>query len=157
MQNIQEFFRCTNRGEARFTVKDIMFGSEPYLRKIGDNCTITGGVIFQTHDEGIGIFRNTYPGIYVFGAIEVGNNVFIGNRTIIMPGVTIGDNIIIDAGSIVTKSFPSDVVIAGVPARIIRSSKEYLEKNLLKAVYIHAVDPMERKTEILKALNLSKR
>jgi serine acetyltransferase len=47
-----------------------------------------------------------------------------------MPGVTIGDNVLIAAGSVVTKSIPSNVVVAGNPARYICSLDEYIEKNL---------------------------
>lgn len=52
-------------------------------------------------------------------AIIIGNNVWVGTRAILLPGVSIGDNSIIGAGSIVTKSFPSDSVIAGNPAKLI--------------------------------------
>jgi len=52
--------------------------------------------------------------------IKIGNNCWIGANVVIMPEVNIGNNVIIGAGSIVTKSFPSNCVIAGNPARIIR-------------------------------------
>jgi acetyltransferase-like isoleucine patch superfamily enzyme len=137
----------------RFTGKDIYFGSEGYLIDIGDNCTITGGVIFETHDGGVGLFRKEYPGINVFGRIRVGDNVFIGNRAIIMPNVTIGNNVIIGAGSIVTKSVPSGSVAAGIPARVIKSFDEYKAKALQNAIYIYSQDPELRKIEILSKLN----
>lgn len=53
--------------------------------------------------------------------VKIGDNVWIGGNTTILPGVTIGDNVTVGAGSVVTKSFPSDVVIAGNPAKILRS------------------------------------
>ena len=46
-----------------------------------------------------------------------------------MPGVEIGDNVLIAAGSVVTKSVPSDVVIGGNPAKIISTISEYIERN----------------------------
>lgn len=52
--------------------------------------------------------------------VSIGNNVWIGDGVCIMPGVTIGDNVIIGANAVVTHSFPENVVIAGVPAKIIR-------------------------------------
>lgn len=51
----------------------------------------------------------------------IGNNVWIGEGVCIMPGVTIGDNVIIGANAVVTHSFPKNVVIAGVPAKIIKT------------------------------------
>ena len=52
--------------------------------------------------------------------VKIGNNVWIGDNVSIMPGVAIGDNVIVGANAVVTHSFPDSVVIAGVPARIIR-------------------------------------
>ncbi|MGL4862406.1 MAG: acyltransferase [Cetobacterium sp.] len=112
------------------------FGSEPYLVKIGDNCTITSGVKFLTHDGSLDVifkYKNLkreeknlkYDKL---GTIIVGNNVFIGINSIIMPGVEIGDNVIIGAGSVVTKNIVSKTVVAGVPARKIYELDEYIEK-----------------------------
>jgi maltose O-acetyltransferase len=57
--------------------------------------------------------------------VNIGSNVWIGTRVIIMPGVTIGDNSIIGAGAVVTKSFPENSVIAGVPAKIINTREPW--------------------------------
>lgn len=51
--------------------------------------------------------------------IVIGKNCWIGTGSVILPGVTLGDNVIVGAGSVVTKSFSDDVVIAGNPAGII--------------------------------------
>lgn len=53
--------------------------------------------------------------------INIGNNVWIGGNSTICPGVTLGNNVVVGAGSVVTKSFPDDVVIAGNPAKIIKT------------------------------------
>lgn len=56
--------------------------------------------------------------------IIIGNNVWIGEGVSIMPGVIIGDNVIIGANAVVTRSFPNNVVVAGVPAKIIKKLDE---------------------------------
>lgn len=104
------------------------FGSEGYLVKIGDHVTITDGVQFITHDGGIWIFRGEDPEADVFGRITIGNNVFIGVNTLILPGVCLGDNVVVGAGSVVTKSFGNNVVIAGNPAKMVCSAGEYRDK-----------------------------
>lgn len=53
----------------------------------------------------------------------MGNNVWIGGGAIILPGVTIGDNVVIVAGSIVTKDIPDNVIAAGNPCRVIRANR----------------------------------
>ena len=73
--------------------------------------------------------RYLYPNFDCFGKVIIGNWVYIGNNVLIMPGVTIGSHVIIAAGSIVTKSFPDNVVIAGNPARVICTIDDYVEKN----------------------------
>lgn len=106
------------------------FGSEPYLISIGDHVTITSEVRFITHDGGIWVFRASHPDLEIVRPIKIGNNVFIGLRTIIMPGAIIGDNVVIGAGSVVRGTIPGDCVVAGVPARRICSLEEYRSKAL---------------------------
>lgn len=72
---------------------------------------------------------------YEYGiAVEIGNHVWIGGNTVIMPGVRIGDNVVIGAGSVVTKDIPSNVAAAGNPCRVIKEiteadKKYYYRKN----------------------------
>ena len=56
--------------------------------------------------------------------IKIGNNVWIGGNACIMPGVKIGDNSVIGAGSVVTKDIPEGVVAAGNPCKVIRKITE---------------------------------
>lgn len=135
----------------RFTGNPI-WATEPYLIEIGDDVTITQNVTFHTHDGGVGLFRSEFPGINVFGRIKIGNCVFIGSHVIFMPGVTVGNNVVIGAGSVVTKSLPDNSVCAGIPCRPISSLEDYKQKVLKKAVYITHTHPEERKSEILEKL-----
>ena len=71
-----------------------------------------------------------------FSPIFIGNNVFIGICSIMMPGTKIGDNSIVAAGSVVKGDFPDDVVIGGNPARVISSLDEYYTKNLPRVLSV---------------------
>jgi serine acetyltransferase len=55
----------------------------------------------------------------------VGNNVFLGINVTVMPGVTIGDNVVIGAGAVVTRDIPSNSVAVGVPAKVVMSVEDY--------------------------------
>ena len=75
--------------------------------------------------------REQYPDLEkadVIGRIQVGNNVHIGWNAIIMLGVTIGDNCVIGCGAVVTRDVPDDSVVAGVPAKVIKTIGEYADK-----------------------------
>lgn len=54
--------------------------------------------------------------------VHIGDNCYIGQRTVIMPGVTIGDEVIVRPGSVVTKDVPSHSIVLGNPARVIQSN-----------------------------------
>ncbi|TFF38792.1 acyltransferase [Mucilaginibacter psychrotolerans] len=126
------------------------FSSEPYLISIGDNVTITQHVTFHTHDGGVGLLRQKHPGIELIAPITIGNNVFIGSHTIILPGITVGNNVIIGSSSVITKNIPDNVVVAGVPARIIKTMDEYEEKSLANCDYTNKLSPEEKKNFYLK-------
>lgn len=114
-------------------VGGVNFGSEPYLIHLHKNCRISMDVMFITHDGGTWAFRNDndkYKHVIKYGKIEVGEYSFVGARTTILPGVTIGDHCVIGAGSLVNKDVPSGTVCAGVPAQYICTTEEYAEKCL---------------------------
>ena len=114
-----------------FIGRNINFGSEPYLIKIGNHVKISNDVQFITHDGGTFIFREDeeYKNVIKFGKIEIGDNCFIGAKSIIMPGVKIGKNCVVAAGSVVVKSVRDGSVVGGNPARYICSFEEYKKKS----------------------------
>jgi acetyltransferase-like isoleucine patch superfamily enzyme len=101
------------------------FGSEPFLISLGSHITISSNVAFVNHDGGARVFRHERPGLHVYNKITVGNYVFIGMGTTILPGVTIGDHCVIGAGSVVSRDIPSNSVAVGAPCRAIKSIDEY--------------------------------
>ena len=108
------------------------FGSEPYLISIGQRVVISFGVSFITHDGGTTVFRHRerYQQVIKYGRIVIRENCFIGARTVILPGVTIGPNSVAAAGSVVTKDVLPNTVVAGVPARVLCTVDEYAEASL---------------------------
>lgn len=120
-------FLGVNIGENNMIGKN-HWSSEPYLITVGNNCQLTNCKI-NTHGGG-NVVRDIYPDFDVFGKVKIGNWVYIGMDTLIMPGVTIGDHVLIAAGSVVTKSVPSNVVIGGNPAKIISTLDDYINKNI---------------------------
>lgn len=109
---------------------NVSFGSEPYLVSLGDHVKIAPNNQFITHDGGVHVLRNMdlLPNADKFGRIIIGNNVFIGMWCIILPGITVGDNVVIGAGSVLTKDIPSNCVAAGVPCKPIKTIYEYFDQ-----------------------------
>ncbi len=87
--------------------------------EFGDNVFIGPNCGFYTAGHPVEIeLRNS--GLEYAKPIKVGNNVWFGGNVVVLPGVTIGDNVTIGAGSIVTKDIPSNCVAHGNPARVVR-------------------------------------
>ncbi|ENM5727860.1 sugar O-acetyltransferase [Vibrio mimicus] len=87
--------------------------------RIGDNCFIAPQVGIYTATHPIDpIQRNS--GLEFGKPIRIGNNCWIGGHATINPGVTLGDNVVVASGAVVTKSFGSNVVIGGNPARVLK-------------------------------------
>lgn len=85
---------------------------------IGDGALIGHNVVMATlnHSEDPETRGNLHP-----APIHIGRNVWIGASAAILPGVTIGDGAIVGAGSVVTRDVPENMIVTGVPARILRS------------------------------------
>lgn len=110
-------------------IASAFWSSEPYLIRIGNNCAITSGVKIFTHG-GSRVLRHKHPKFDAFGKVIIGDYVYIGSNSLIMPGVTIGNNVLIAAGSVVTKSVPDGVVVAGNPAKFVCTIDDYEKKNI---------------------------
>jgi len=96
-----------------------------WLINIGDNVTLASKVYILAHDAS----TKKQMGYTKIGKVKIGDNVFVGAHSIILPNVSIGDNCIIGANSVVSKSVPDNSVIAGNPAKIICTLDEFIKKN----------------------------
>ncbi len=115
-------FRC-DYGTNIFLGKKVYFNFDCVILdvcevRIGDYVFVAPGVHIYTASHPLeAIQRRTQE----FGKpVTIGNDVWIGGKAIICPGVTVGDRSVIGAGSVVTKDVPPAVVVAGNPARVIR-------------------------------------
>jgi acetyltransferase-like isoleucine patch superfamily enzyme len=125
-----------------------MFGTEPWLVTLGNNVYITADCQFITHDGGTLILRREVPDLELTSPINIGNDVYIGVRTIILSGVSIGNRCIIAAGSVVTRSIPDNSVAAGVPARVIETTDQYLEKAKARSLHLGHLSAEDKEREL---------
>ena len=87
--------------------------------EIGNNCMIGPKTCIYAVTHPLD-FNERLKGINIPKKVSIGNNVWIGGGVTILPGVSLGNNVVVGAGSVVTKSFPDNVIIAGNPATIIK-------------------------------------
>lgn len=104
------------------------YSTEPYLIEIGDCVKITSNVKFFTHG-GVGAqSKKSKFSLEHFGRIKIGNYTFIGDNCLILPGVTIGNDVIVGAGTVVSKSIPDGVMVAGNPMRYIGKTEDFISR-----------------------------
>lgn len=107
----------------------------PSLIEIGDNVDFNDYCTLMAHDYQSHVFREVYSDfINSSGPIRIGNNVYFGTNVTVLKNVTIGDNCIIGAGSVVTRSIPSNSVAAGIPCRVICTLDEFYKKRKIVAL-----------------------
>ena len=102
---------------ALMVMPDIMF---PELIKVGNNSVIGYNTTILAHEYLIEEYR--------LGEVVIGDNVLIGANTTILPGVTIGDNAIVSAASLVNKDVPAGAFVGGNPIKIIYTKEEMEER-----------------------------
>ena len=96
---------------------------------IGDGTYVAFNSVIFAHDMSRVLHTHTY----------VGSNCFIGAQAIVMPGVRVGDECIVGSGAVVTKDVPSGSIVAGNPAKIIRSGIRTIRWGILAEAYAAAV------------------
>lgn len=109
------FFRGVMKMDIHPTV-EMSLSAKPDLTfpkgiHIGANTYVAFNARILTHDRTRGLYTHTH----------VGQNCFIGGESLILPGITVGDNCVIGAGSVVTKDVPDRSIVAGNPAKVVRS------------------------------------
>lgn len=118
---------------------NIIIGNNCYIRKdshitavnkiiIGNNLLTGPGILITDNSHGrfceqeLNIPPNRRP-IYSKGPVVIGNNVWLGEKSSIMPGVKIGNGVVVAANAVVTHDVPDNCIVAGVPAKIIKQIK----------------------------------
>lgn len=87
---------------------------------IGNNVMLAPGVHIYTATHPLDPIERSSG--YEYGKpVKIGNNVWLGGRSVVCPGVTIGNNVVVAAGAVVTKDVPDNVVVGGNPAKIIKN------------------------------------
>jgi acetyltransferase-like isoleucine patch superfamily enzyme len=108
---LNKFYGMNISPTARISLKSKLDKTNPKGVIVGEYSYLAFGSVILAHD----MSRN------LSSSVTIGQKCFIGANAILMPGVELGDSVIVGAGSVVTKSFPSNVIISGNPAKIIKS------------------------------------
>lgn len=150
---LKEKRRLHSQGENCFISKAANI-PDPYLLSIGNNVWVTSGCQLLCHDASVIMINIMKTGhLDRVGPIIIGNNTFLGNNVIVLSDTRIGSNVIIGAGSVVTKDIPDNSVHAGSPARFVCTFDEYVERieedtrrypwrDLLTKHETHVFDPL---------------
>ena len=123
---IKAMIRFLRTGSFNFVPPKVKMGNDVYIAHdvfldniadgalitIGDGSTITRGVSILVHDAS----SNRRIGMTYVAPVNIGKRVFVGYNSVILPGVSVGDDAVIGAGSVVTKDVAAGTVVAGVPA-----------------------------------------
>lgn len=145
-----------NAGENLHVYGTIQVGSEPWLITLGNNVYLTDGVRFICHDGGTLLFRDIIPDLEITKPIVLGNNVYVGNNVIFLPGATVGNNVVVGAGAIVSGNIPDNSVAVGIPAKVIKSIDEYFEKIQRESLHLGHLKSKEKDDALKKFFRYDK-
>ena len=109
-----------NIGEGTYLNRRVKISARYQAVTIGAYCLFGPDVLLETSTHSLTEWEGGYRKM-IGAPIQIGNRVWIGANAIILPGITIGDNAVVGAGAVVTRDVPPNVVVAGVPARFIKS------------------------------------
>ena len=112
LMTLRKFYHMNISSSARISYGAYLDKTNPRDVHIDDQSFIAYGAMILTHDYCRSLYKKTY----------IGKQCFIGARAIIMPGVNIGDHVIVGAGSVVTKDVKPNCIVAGNPAKIIKEN-----------------------------------
>ena len=123
-----------NIGENVHILSSHMDADHAFLLSIGNNVTITHATVLA-HDAS----TKKELGYTKMGCIDIGNDVFIGWGSIILPNTRIGNKVIIGAGAVVAHDIPDNSVVCGNPCKIVCTYDEYMEKqrNIMKKSQVY--------------------
>ena len=123
------------KGTPRYICPSVDFDGKGYNKTfIGDNVVISKDVLILNHDYSITCgLRSIGEKIgeseaYWLKEVKIGNNVFVGAKSILLPGTIIGDNCIVGAGSVVKGTIPSNSIVVGNPSKVVSKLDEWAEK-----------------------------
>lgn len=103
--------------------QSVHVAAKKYVR-IGNGCLIGSDVLITDHNHGYGVevthLAPKMRELIIKGSTEIGENCWLGDNVKILSGVTLGYNVIVAANSVVTRSFPANCIVGGVPAKLIK-------------------------------------
>jgi len=121
--------------------------TDPAYVRLGNNVHFSNSAIIG-HDGSVAMLNSAYGvKLEAVGKIDIRDNVFIGYQAVILPGVTIGPDAIVAAGSVVTKDVAPGDIVAGVPARAIGRVKDLVSKLQARTSELPWADLIEKRTQ----------
>lgn len=116
--------------DTQISLKANLDRSNPRGIHIGEGTLVAFGAVILSHDMSRALSTDTY----------IGRNCFIGAHSIVLPGIRIGDGCIVATGSVVTKDVGPNCVVAGNPARVIKTDIRTRKFGVLEEAYREAVE-----------------